>query len=171
MLSAGRAVYRDFKNLCIWKKNNGGMGSLYRSKHELVFVFKHGTGGHVNNFGLGEQGRQRFLPLEGAQFLNDRVEFLLGFADPAEQAQRELSADHRGDLDRAFGLFFEPVDLPLEQIQQVENDREWIVDLVGEADRHLAECRELVLPKDFPQILRIADRPVRFTGFAVGNGR
>lgn len=59
MMSAGRVVYDDFKNLCVWNKANGGMGSLYRSKHELVFVFKHGTAKHINNVELGRFGRNR----------------------------------------------------------------------------------------------------------------
>jgi Family of unknown function (DUF5681) len=42
----------------VWSKTNGGMGSFYRSRHELVFVFKIGTAPHVNTFGLGETGRK-----------------------------------------------------------------------------------------------------------------
>ena len=42
LLAAGQAVFSELKNLCVWNKNNGGMGSFYRSKHELVFVFKVG---------------------------------------------------------------------------------------------------------------------------------
>jgi hypothetical protein len=59
LLSAGRAVYTELKNLCVWNKDNGGLGSLYRSKHELVFVFKRGTGTHINNVELGRFGRNR----------------------------------------------------------------------------------------------------------------
>ena len=59
ILGAGRAVYREFKNLCVWNKNNGGMGSFYRSKHELVFMFKKGTAKHINNVELGRFGRSR----------------------------------------------------------------------------------------------------------------
>ena len=59
LMTAGRAAYSELKNLCVWNKDNGGMGSFYRSKHELVFVFKKGTGPHINNFGLGEHGRYR----------------------------------------------------------------------------------------------------------------
>jgi hypothetical protein len=59
MLAAGSAAYTDLKNLCVWVKNNGGMGSLYRSQHELVFVFKSGTAPHVNNVELGKHGRYR----------------------------------------------------------------------------------------------------------------
>lgn len=47
------------KNLCVWVKSNAGMGSFYRSQHELIFVFKHGEGPHQNHFGLGSGGRNR----------------------------------------------------------------------------------------------------------------
>ena len=56
---AGRAVFAELKNLCVWNKTNGGMGTFYRSKHELVFVWKVGTAPHVNSFGLGDTGRYR----------------------------------------------------------------------------------------------------------------
>jgi DNA modification methylase len=59
LVTAGRKVFSEMKNLCVWNKTNGGMGTFYRSKHELVFVFKVGTGPHVNSFGLGETGRYR----------------------------------------------------------------------------------------------------------------
>jgi DNA modification methylase len=59
ILVAGHAVYSEMKNLCVWVKPNGGMGSMYRSRHELVFVFKHGTARHQNNIELGRFGRNR----------------------------------------------------------------------------------------------------------------
>ncbi len=59
ILAAGRDVYSELKNLCVWAKTNGGMGSLYRSQHELVFVFKAGTAPHINNVELGKHGRYR----------------------------------------------------------------------------------------------------------------
>lgn len=59
ILAAGDAAYSELKNLCVWSKTNGGMGSLYRSQHELVFVFKSGTGAHINNVELGKHGRYR----------------------------------------------------------------------------------------------------------------
>lgn len=46
-------------NLCVWNKNNGGMGSLYRSKHELAFIAKKGKAPHINNVELGRHGRYR----------------------------------------------------------------------------------------------------------------
>jgi DNA modification methylase len=59
LLSAGREVFDELKNLCVWTKDNGGMGSLYRSQHELIAVFKHGTAPHINNVELGRHGRNR----------------------------------------------------------------------------------------------------------------
>jgi DNA modification methylase len=59
IMLAGRAAYSEFKQLCVWNKDNGGMGSFYRSKHELIFVFKNGTAAHTNNFELGQHGRYR----------------------------------------------------------------------------------------------------------------
>jgi len=59
IITAGNSIYDDFKNLCIWNKDNGGMGSLYRSKHELVFIFKNGNRSHINNVELGSHGRYR----------------------------------------------------------------------------------------------------------------
>jgi hypothetical protein len=57
--AAGDAVYTEQKNLCVWVKDNPGMGSFYRSQHELVLVFKHGTAAHRNNIQLGRHGRNR----------------------------------------------------------------------------------------------------------------
>lgn len=59
LLTAGGSAFTELKNLVIWNKTNGGMGTFYRSKHELIFVFKQGTAEHINSFGLGETGRYR----------------------------------------------------------------------------------------------------------------
>jgi DNA modification methylase len=59
LLAAGLETYRELINLCVWVKHNGGMGSLYRSQHELVLVFKNGRGRHRNNVQLGQHGRHR----------------------------------------------------------------------------------------------------------------
>jgi hypothetical protein len=59
LLAAGQTIFSELKNLCLWNKTNGGMGSFYRSKHELVFVFKIGSAAHTNTFGLGDTGRYR----------------------------------------------------------------------------------------------------------------
>ena len=59
LLAAGKAVYTEHKNTCVWVKSNAGMGSLYRSQHEFVFVFKNGQAAHRNNVQLGRFGRHR----------------------------------------------------------------------------------------------------------------
>jgi len=59
LLSAARPTFDAPKNMCVWVKSNAGMGTFYRSAHELIYVFKNGSGRHINNFGLGERGRFR----------------------------------------------------------------------------------------------------------------
>ena len=57
--AVGKELYGELKSLCVWNKSNGGMGSLYRSKHELVFAYKVGKAAHINNVELGRHGRNR----------------------------------------------------------------------------------------------------------------
>jgi len=57
--SVGRSLYGDLLNMCVWNKSNAGMGSLYRSKHELVFVYRVGKEPHLNMVELGKHGRNR----------------------------------------------------------------------------------------------------------------
>jgi hypothetical protein len=59
MLEAGTGVFTELKNLCVWVKPIGGMGSLYRSRHELAFVWKSGRKSHINNIQLGRFGHYR----------------------------------------------------------------------------------------------------------------
>jgi DNA modification methylase len=59
LLTAGKQTYNSLLNICIWVKNNGGMGSFYRSRHELVFVYRNGKAPHRNNVQLGQYGRNR----------------------------------------------------------------------------------------------------------------
>jgi DNA modification methylase len=59
MLAAGKEVYKEFKNLIVWAKTTAGQGSYYRSQHELIFAFKNGNAPHINNFELGQHGRNR----------------------------------------------------------------------------------------------------------------
>lgn len=51
--------YGEQLNLCVWVKSNGGMGSFYRSRHELILVVRNGQGLHINNVQLGKFGRNR----------------------------------------------------------------------------------------------------------------
>jgi DNA modification methylase len=57
--NAALELYSELKNVCVWAKTNAGMGSLYRSQHELIFVFKNGAAPHINNVELGRFGRNR----------------------------------------------------------------------------------------------------------------
>lgn len=59
ILAAGQGTYTELKNLLVWAKDNGGMGTFYRSRHELIFAFKSGDAAHINNFELGQHGRYR----------------------------------------------------------------------------------------------------------------
>ena len=59
MMDAGNAVYSQLLNMCVWVKDNGGMGAFYRSQHELIFVWKVGSAPHLNTVELGKYGRYR----------------------------------------------------------------------------------------------------------------
>lgn len=59
LVQAGEQASLALKNVIAWVKDNGGMGTFYRSRHELVFAFKSGTAAHINNFELGQRGRYR----------------------------------------------------------------------------------------------------------------
>lgn len=79
LIAAGRSVHDAWLNLCVWAKTNAGMGSLYRSQHELVAVFRKGRRPHVNNVALGANGRHRsnVWSYPGANsFGSDRAEAL-----------------------------------------------------------------------------------------------
>lgn len=59
LLGAGKQAYQSLLNVCVWAKDNGGLGSFYRSRHEMIFVFKKGKGRFRNNIQLGQYGRNR----------------------------------------------------------------------------------------------------------------
>jgi DNA modification methylase len=59
LLRVGEQVFSERLNICMWDKGRGGMGSLYRSQHECVAVFKNGAAPHLNNVALGKNGRNR----------------------------------------------------------------------------------------------------------------
>lgn len=59
IIDAADGVYTEFKQLLVWNKRSAGQGAFYRSKHELIFVFKNGRAPHQNHFGLGDTGRYR----------------------------------------------------------------------------------------------------------------
>jgi DNA modification methylase len=104
MLAAGRRIYRELKNLVVWHKTNAGMGSLYRSQHELILVWKHGRDKHTNNVELGRHGRNRsnVWTYGGANsFGSDRLETLAmhpTVKPVALVADAIRDCSHRGDL-------------------------------------------------------------------------
>ncbi|MFN9498078.1 MAG: site-specific DNA-methyltransferase [Sphingomonadales bacterium] len=105
---AGRAVYSELKNICIWAKTNAGMGTFYRSQHEFVFVWKVGKARHINNFGLGEKGRYRtnLWTYAGANtFRKGRGEDL---ADHPTVKPVQMVQDTILDCSKPKGIIFDP---------------------------------------------------------------
>src|SRR5882762_955492 len=107
-LSAGRAVYSSFLNLCVWNKDNGGMGSLYRSKHELVLLFKAGTKSHTNNVELGRHGRNRTNVWEYAGVNTFRAGRLDELAMHPTVKPVALIADAIRDVTRRAAIVLDP---------------------------------------------------------------
>jgi DNA modification methylase len=108
MMAAGRQVYSELKNLVVWVKSNAGMGSFYRSRHELVFVWKNGAAPHVNNFELGQFGRSRTNVWEYpgvSSFGGDRLEQLASHPTCKPVA---LLADAIRDCSRRGDLILDP---------------------------------------------------------------
>jgi DNA modification methylase len=104
LLAAGQEVYTELKNIAVWVKSNPGMGSLYRSQHELVFVFKSGTGRHTNNVELGKHGRNRsnVWTYDSASVQAHKGNNLLALHPTAKPVQLVIDAlldcSHRGDI-------------------------------------------------------------------------
>jgi DNA modification methylase len=107
MLAAGRQVY-ELKNLCVWNKTNAGMGSFYRSKHELVFVWKSGSAAHINNFELGQHGRNRANVWDYAGVNTMRAGRLEELAMHPTVKPVALVADAIKDCSRRGGLVLDP---------------------------------------------------------------
>ena len=108
MLAAGDAAYTEFKNLIVWKKHSAGMGTFYRSQHELLFLWKNGTAAHINNFGLGETGRHRSNVWEyrgNAGFHAERDDEL---ASHATVKPWSLVADAIRDCSKRGGIIVDP---------------------------------------------------------------
>jgi DNA modification methylase len=104
LLAAGREIYSELKNIAVWVKSNAGMGSLYRSQHELIFVFKSGAGGHTNNVELGKHGRNRtnVWRYDSASVQARKGNNLLALHPTAKPIQLVMDAlldcSHRGDI-------------------------------------------------------------------------
>jgi DNA modification methylase len=108
LLDAADGVLHELKNLIVWSKTNAGMGSFYRSQHELIFAFKVSPGEQINNFGLGEGGRHRTNVWTYAgvnTFRGGRMQDLAGH--PSVKPIR-LVADAILDCSRPGGIILDP---------------------------------------------------------------
>lgn len=108
MLDAGYGSYTELKNLVVWKKHSAGMGSFYRSQHELIFVWKSGDAPHINNFGLGETGRHRSNVWEyrgNAGFHKERSDELAAHATVKPWS---MVADAIRDCSKRGGVIVDP---------------------------------------------------------------
>ena len=108
MMAAGDAVYTELKNLCVWTKTNGGMGTFYRSRHELIFAWKSGTGSHINNFELGQRGRSRTNVWEYPGISTARPGRLDELAMHPTVKPVALIADAIKDCSRRKGIVLDP---------------------------------------------------------------
>jgi len=108
LLGAALPLYSEWKNLLVWNKANAGQGSFYRSKHELIAVFKSGTGPHINNFELGGKSRYRtnVLDYPGVNSLHPARPGDLELHPTAKPVA--LIADLIRDCSRRNGLILDP---------------------------------------------------------------
>jgi DNA modification methylase len=108
MMTAGNVAYTELKNLCVWAKTNAGMGSLYRSQHELIFVWKSGGAPHINNVELGRHGRNRSNVWSYAGVNTMRPGRLEELAMHPTVKPVALVADAIKDCSRRGGLVLDP---------------------------------------------------------------
>jgi len=108
MMAAGNRAYSELKNLCVWAKKNAGMGTFYRSRHELVFVWKAGTGPHLNNFELGQHGRTRTNVWEYAGISSIGPKRLEQLAMHPTVKPVALVADAIKDCSKRGGIILDP---------------------------------------------------------------
>ena len=106
LLQATAPVFGAAKQLCVWVKDNGGMGSFYRSQHELVFVFKNGSEPHINNFELGQHGRYRTNVWEYPGINSGRGRELLALHPTVKPVA--MIADAIQDCSHRQGLILDP---------------------------------------------------------------
>jgi DNA modification methylase len=108
MLIAAELVYGGLINLCVWNKTNAGMGSLYRSKHELVFIYRNGKDRHVNNVALGRFGRHRsnVWDYPGQNVFNGTTKSKLKLHPTAKPVA--LVADALRDASHRSGIILDP---------------------------------------------------------------
>tara|TARA_R110000868_G_scaffold411694_2_gene707594 strand:- start:2354 stop:3760 length:1407 start_codon:yes stop_codon:yes gene_type:complete len=95
-------------NLCVWSKSNGGMGSFYRSRHELILIFRNGPGPHLNNIQLGKYGRNRTNVWEYDGCSTGTKERRADLALHPTVKPAEMIADAIKDASKRGGLILDP---------------------------------------------------------------
>jgi DNA modification methylase len=149
------------KQLVVWNKDNGGMGTFYRSKHELIFVFKKGTAKHINNFELGQNGRYRTNVWD--------------YAGANTFATREKDSKGKvvgaGDLE--LHPTVKPLDLVTDAILDCSNPNDIVADLflgsgttLVSCERTNRQCRAMELD---PAYIEVSIR--RFYNYMVQQGK
>lgn len=108
LLAAAAKTFGQPKQMCVWAKTNGGMGTFYRSGHELVWVLKKGDARHINNFGLGEHGRYRtnVWTYAGANTFSSKRDEMLALHPTVKPSA--LVADAIRDCSKRNGLILDP---------------------------------------------------------------
>jgi DNA modification methylase len=134
IMVAGRVAYSEFTQLCVWNKDNGGMGSFYRSKHELIFVFKNGNAAHTNNFELGQHGRYRTNVWDYAG--------IGSFANQEQIRTEDGRQVARGNELLKMHPTVKPVKLVADAILDCSSHGELILDLFGGSGTTLIACEE-----------------------------
>jgi len=105
MLDAAQGVFHELKNMIVWAKNPG-MGSFYRSAHELCYVFKVSPGTHISNIALGRRNRSNVWRYPSANtFRAGRMEDL---ADHPTVKPKQMIADAILDCSRRGDIVLDP---------------------------------------------------------------
>ncbi len=108
LITASREVGLALKNLIVWVKTNAGMGSFYRSQHELILVFKNGEAPHINTFELGQHGRNRTNVWEYAGVNTFRAGRMDDLAMHPTVKPTALVADAIRDVTRRGAIVLDP---------------------------------------------------------------
>jgi DNA methylase len=104
LMAAGDDLYGELVNLCVWNKSDAGRGSLYRSKHELVFVYRVGKGAPINNVEIGRHGRRRSDVWDYENSFNGSAKSKL----PQTVKPVAMIADAMRDCSNRGGLIIDP---------------------------------------------------------------
>ncbi len=107
LAAAGAACELELLNVCVWTKSNPGMGSFYRSQHELIFVFKLNGQPYRNNIELGRHGRSRsnVWPYRGVNVFGAERHLLESHPTPKPSA---MIADAILDVTLPGEIVFDP---------------------------------------------------------------